>query len=127
MSRFRTVPRGSYSLEASLRFLEGFTPLAYRPARNGEHLHLAFVADGSEQVAGVCLRAEGTAVAGEVFGRADPNVVRAQAARILSLDVDGSGFPAVGRRDPVVGRLQVRRQMLRPVCFYSPYERQPGL
>ncbi len=49
-------------------------------------------------------------------------MVRCQVARILSLDADGSGFPRVGERDPVVGRLQVRYPGLRPVCFYSPYE-----
>ncbi len=43
-------------------------------------------------------------------------------ARILSLDVDGSGFAAVGERDPVVGVLQVRYPGLRPVLFTSPYE-----
>jgi hypothetical protein len=34
--------------------------------------------------------------------------VRPQVERILALDVDGSGFPAVGERDPVVGELQRR-------------------
>ena len=48
--------------------------------------------------------------------------VRAQVERILSLDVDGSGFPAVGERDPVVGRLQQRYPGLRPIGFWSPYE-----
>ena len=43
-------------------------------------------------------------------------------ARILSLDVDGSGFAAVGERDPVVGGLQRRYPGLRPVGFWSPYE-----
>jgi DNA-3-methyladenine glycosylase II len=61
-------------------------------------------------------------VVGEVFGDADPEAVRDQVARILSLDVDGSGFPAVGRRDPVVGGLQARWPGLRPVGFFSPYE-----
>ncbi len=48
--------------------------------------------------------------------------MRAQVARILSLDVDGSNFPAVGARDPVIGSLQARYPGLRPVLFYSPYE-----
>jgi DNA-3-methyladenine glycosylase II len=42
--------------------------------------------------------------------------------RILSLDVDGSGFLAVGERDPVVGQVQRRYPGLRPVGFWSPYE-----
>ncbi len=40
----------------------------------------------------------------------------------MSLDVDGSGFLALGRRDPVVGDLQARYPGLRPVQFHSPYE-----
>ncbi len=104
-----------------MRFLEGFTPAAYEGSEAG-HLHLAFVADGGEEVAGVCVRSGGEKVVGEVFGGADPEVVKEQVSRILSLDVDGRGFPEVGERDEVVGRLQERYPGLRPVCFYSPYE-----
>ncbi len=121
MERFALHPRGPYALAASVRFLEGFAPAAYESATPG-HLHLAFVTDGGAAVAGLCVRAEGGVVAGEIVGEADPGVVRAQVARILSLDVDGSGFPAVGARDPVIGRLQAHYPGLRPVLFYSPYE-----
>jgi DNA-3-methyladenine glycosylase II len=48
--------------------------------------------------------------------------VRRQAARSLSLDHDGSDWPVVGERDPVIGRLQQAHDYLRPVCFYSAYE-----
>ena len=58
----------------------------------------------------------------ESLGEAAPEAVRDQIRRILSLDVDGSGFPEVGVRDPVVGELQERYPGLRPVLFYSPYE-----
>ena len=68
------------------------------------------------------VHSEGDIVTGDVYGNADPEVVKAQVARILSLDVDGRGFTEVGERDPVVGRLQERYPGLRPVCFYSPYE-----
>jgi DNA-3-methyladenine glycosylase II len=108
-------------LGASVRFLEGFAPAAYAGNEAG-HLHLAFVADGSEDVAGVCVREEDGMILGEVSGEAEVDVVRRQVERILSLDVDGGGFPEVGRRDPVVGGLQARYPGLRPVCFYSPYE-----
>ncbi len=124
--RFELRPHGPYSLAASTRFLEGFAPAAY--AERGEELRLAFVADpafvpgGEERVAGVALRADGDVVVGEVAGDADPAAVGRQVERILSLDIDGSGFPAVGERDPVVGRLQARYPGLRPVLFLSPYE-----
>lgn len=124
-SRFEISPVGPYSLAASVRFLEGFSPAAYEGGEAG-HLHLAFVADGfdedGERVAGVCVRSEGETIVGEVFGEVDVGAVHTQVARILSLDIDGSGFYEVGERDPVVGRLQARYPGLRPVCFYSPYE-----
>ncbi len=120
VERFELRPRGPYALTASVRFLEGFTPAAYDGAAPG-HLHLAFVADDGA-VAGMCVRDEGGVVVGETVGTADRDVVRAQVARILSLDVDGGGFPLVGQRDPVIGRLQARYPGLRPVLFYSSYE-----
>jgi DNA-3-methyladenine glycosylase II len=52
----------------------------------------------------------------------DEAAARIQVARCLSLDHDGRGWPAVGRRDPVIGELQDRYEDLRPVCFYSAYE-----
>lgn len=73
-------------------------------------------------MAGVMVRSEGDTVIGDVYGEADPEVVKRQVARILSLDVDGGGFAEVGERDPIVGKLQERYPGLRPVCFYSPYE-----
>jgi DNA-3-methyladenine glycosylase II len=124
MATFELVPKGPFSLAASAAFLEGWSPAAYRAAAAG-HLHLAFVPDGEEAAGGVCLRqpdgADGVVV-GEVFGDADPEAVRDQVARVLSLDVDGRGFTQVGRRDPVVGGLQARWPGLRPVGFFSPYE-----
>lgn len=56
-------------------------------------------------------------------GALDPSAaVRAQLARILSLDVDGSGFPGLAAADPVVAGLMADYPGLRPVCFHSPYE-----
>ncbi len=122
--RFETEPVGPYSLASSVRFLEGFAPAAYEGG-DTDRLRLAFVADGrpgEERVAGVGVRQEDGVVIGEVFGEADVGVVERQVARILSLDVDGRGFPEVAGRDPVVGKLQRRYPGLRPVCFHSPYE-----
>jgi DNA-3-methyladenine glycosylase II len=122
MTTFELKPQGPFSLAASAAFLEGFSPAAHRAADTGGHLHLAFVPDGEEAAAGVCLQQPDRVVVGEAFGEADPEAVREQVARILSLDVDGGGFPDVGRRDPVVGGLQARWPGLRPVGFFSPYE-----
>lgn len=120
--RFRLEGRGPYSFAASARFLEGFAPAAQESSAGGDHLHWAFTVEGGEDVAGVCLRGREGRVSGEIFGAPDAAVVRRQVERILSLDVDGKRFPAVGRGDPVVGELQRRYRGLRPVCFFSPYE-----
>ncbi|MEU6443259.1 DNA-3-methyladenine glycosylase 2 family protein [Streptomyces sp. NPDC047046] len=124
MPTFSLTPKGPFALSAALRFLADFTPAAYPPEDDGV-LRLAFPADDGLHVVGCAVRQPGDA--GDVrvewsSDGADPAAVRAQVARILSLDVDGSGFPAVGRADSQVGRLQAEFPGLRPVCFYSPYE-----
>ena len=126
METFGLVPRGAFSLAASIRFLEGFTPAAY-PGSADAVLELAFPVEGSWRTAGVRVRQDPAGVTAEIvspgeLGAELAAAVRAQVERILSLDVDGSGFPAVGERDPVVGEAQRRYPGLRPVGFWSPYE-----
>ena len=88
-------------------------------------VRLAFLVDDWSGYAGVVLRQDG---GGTVRGKivestaVDPDRVRAQAARILSLDHDGSGYAALGERGPVVADLQRASGWLRPVLFHSPYE-----
>jgi|SRR5947209_2911001 len=115
-------PRGPHSFAAHAQFLAGFSPAHSSAAEVDGHLHLAFVPDNQEKAAGVCLQADEESVRGEVFGEGDVDAVGRQVARILSLDIDGTAYPEVGRRDPVIGRLQERYPGLRPVLFYSPYE-----
>ena len=52
----------------------------------------------------------------------NPTAVLGQVARILSVDVDATGYDALGRTDPLVGRLQRARPGLRPPLFHSAYE-----
>jgi DNA-3-methyladenine glycosylase II len=127
METFTLVPRGPFSLAASIAFLEGFTPASYSGVPDST-LELAFPVEGSWRTAGVRVRQDGDgAVTAEIISPAEPGPdlvaeVRPQVERILSLDVDGSGFPAVGERDPVVGEVQAKYPGLRPVGFWSPYE-----
>ena len=126
METFTLVPRGPFSLAASTRFLEGFTSASYSsPADSG--LEFAFPAEGSWRTVGVRVSQAGDEVHAAIVSPAEPGAdlaadVRQQIERIFALDVDGSGFPAVGERDPVVGELQRRYPGLRPVGFWSPYE-----
>jgi DNA-3-methyladenine glycosylase II len=125
---FTLTACGPFSLAASTRFLEGFTPAAYGGGSGGP-LELAFPAEGTWQTVGVQVRQDPGQgrVVGELVHPADADdrlteVVGGQVARILSLDVDGSGFAAVADRDRVVARLQQRYPGLRPAGFWSPYE-----
>ncbi len=72
---------------------------------------------------GIALRQDpdGT-VRGAVHGDADPAAVAAQAARVLSLDHDGTPLRDVAARDPIVASLLERYGPLRPVLFASPFE-----
>ncbi|MBA2700944.1 MAG: DNA-3-methyladenine glycosylase 2 family protein [Chloroflexi bacterium] len=120
-------PRGPFSLAASTAFLEGFTPAAYRAPGEAGHLHLAFALDGHDAVAAVCATQPGgpdeaVLIDMVVEGEAPDSAAGDQLARVLSLDIDGTGYPALGQRDRVVGRLQERYRGLRPVLFASPYE-----
>lgn len=122
MSRSLSIPvLGAFSLAASTRFLEAFTPAAYLPAGD-DALELAFPVEGTWAPAAVRIRQTDSTVSVELHGAAEVEAVRSQVRRILSLDVDGSGFAAVGVRDDVVGGLQARYPGLRPVLFWSPYE-----
>ena len=126
MRTFILPVRGPFSLAASTRFLEGFAPAAIDRS-DGRPLELAFPVDGIWQTAGIRVREHANGVEAEIVSPEAPGAellgaVRDQVARILSLDVDGSGFPAVGERDPVVAGLQRRYPGLRPIGFWSPYE-----
>jgi len=71
----------------------------------------------------VCLTQDGSGeVHGTVYGDAAVEDVSRQTARILSLDLDGAGWPAVGEKDPAVARLQRMFPGFRPVNWSNAYE-----
>jgi DNA-3-methyladenine glycosylase II len=120
MATFTHEPRGPFTLASAARFIAGWPP-AHDAGAAGDEVRLAFLVDDWSGPAGVVLRQADGVVHGEV---AAANAARAweQALRIVSLDHDGSGYAAVGERDPVVGERQRRSGFLRPVLFHSPYE-----
>ncbi|MDY7101288.1 MAG: DNA-3-methyladenine glycosylase 2 family protein [Actinomycetota bacterium] len=133
-TKLRIVPEGPYSLAAAVGFLTGFTPADY--GRNGAadatddapvlRLALPLVDDEDTCPAvGIAVREDwdGAIVAEAVHAEAvDPDRIRAHAARILSLDVDASGFADAVAGDAEAAGLVSRFAGLRPVCFNSPYE-----
>lgn len=121
-SRTFSVPvTGPFDLAREARHFGGWLA----PPGESAALVLAFPVDGGDAAAAVVLRQDdpGT-VSGEVHGAPDALVetARRQALAALSLDVDATGWPEVGLRDPEIGALQTAYGFLRPVLFHSPYE-----
>ncbi len=125
---FVLEPRGPFRLSSAARFVAGWEGAASDAARPDEEpvVRLAFLVDDWSGHAAVVLRQE--TEDGRVLGTvlestaADVGRVRAQAARIVSLDHDGTGYAAVGESDPVIAERQRAADWLRPVLFHSPYE-----
>lgn len=115
---FTIVPRGPFSLKESVEF--GFGQRDAAPYRGV--MRLAFCLDDFGGQAGVLLTQDAEGVHGWVKGTDDVSQAERQTARVLSLDTDVTDFLMVGRRDPVIGRLQELAPGLRPPLFYSPYE-----
>jgi DNA-3-methyladenine glycosylase II len=123
MRSLTITPRGPFDLATARDFAGGFAAGIGASAAAGESILMTFPVEGWDTSAVVQLsqQPDGT-LRGPVFGEGDLEAIGRQAARSLSLDHDGSGWPEVGRRDPVIGRLQERHGLMRPVCFYSAYE-----
>src|SRR5690349_238986 len=120
MRAFTIQAQGEFSLRESALF--GFGQRDAAADYDGT-MRLAFCLDGSyEQQVGVVVRQQGDDVLGEVHGTGSLETVRAQVARVLSLDHDAHDFILIGRNDPVLRRLQLAAPGLRPPLFHSPYE-----
>jgi DNA-3-methyladenine glycosylase II len=115
--------QGPWSLATSRRFWEGFSPAALRGADDhDDRLRTVFRVDADWSRAEATVGQGGGTAQLQVAGDGDLEAAAAQTARFLSLDVDARGWPAVGRRDPVIGRAQRALPGLRPCGFHSPYE-----
>jgi DNA-3-methyladenine glycosylase II len=110
-------PLGAFDLTQTIRF--GF---GQRDAGRDAVLRLGFVTDDLTHQVGVAVTQDGGLLRLDVTGAADLDSVARQTARILSVDVDATGWDALGRTDPLIGRLQAARAGLRPPLFHSAYE-----
>jgi DNA-3-methyladenine glycosylase II len=123
-----TIPiLGRFSLAESGGFLGSMRHLAASTDEPAplDHLHVAFVPDRRPSGAvGACVTQPGPDhVAVELSGDVgDAAPVLAQVARMLSIDVDGRAYDALGESDPVVAHHQAARPGFRPVNFASPFE-----
>ncbi|HEY4228451.1 MAG TPA: hypothetical protein VGM49_08930 [Candidatus Limnocylindrales bacterium] len=124
MEAIELVPRGPFSLAVAQDFAGGFPAGIGGGGVEPASMTLAFPVEGLDESAAIELWQDDHGI---VRGRSDATgevlaLAARQAARSLSLDHDGTGWPAVGERDPIVGRFQREHDYLRPVCFYSAYE-----
>jgi DNA-3-methyladenine glycosylase II len=119
---FNIEPEGPFSLYEAATF--GFGQ-RHDTVFDGT-MRLAFCVDGYRAQAGVAVTQDrdGVVHATITGTTGDPELesVRAQVARVLSLDQDARGFVALGQRDPVLAQLLAAAPGLRPPLFYSPYE-----
>jgi len=118
---FELTPQGPFDLAYQQRFFGGWPALEPDPVA----VAMAFPVEGWKHSAVVVVRQpDGRSITGTVYGAGAGGAPRAweQALATLSLDIDGSGFPAVGERDPVIDRLQHTHHFMRPTLFHSPYE-----
>ncbi|MBM9466643.1 DNA-3-methyladenine glycosylase family protein [Nakamurella leprariae] len=124
MARYTTelVVRGPWSLGTSRHFWEGFTPAALPTDGVGDRLSTVFRVDADWTRAETDVVQDGDLARITVRGDGDLDAAAAQVARFLALDVDATGWPDVGRRDPVIARAQRAFPGLRPCGFHSPYE-----
>lgn len=123
-------PLGPFSLAAARDFAGGFAASIGGGADTGTSLVMAFpieprptTGDWAKSAVVELRQAEKNGpVTARIATDGDEAAVLAQASRCVSLDHDGTGWPEVGRRDPVIGEYQATYEDLRPVCFYSAYE-----
>lgn len=113
---------GPWSLETTRRFWEGFTPAALAGGQAGPGLRTVFCAEGDWHRAEAEVTQAGDSARLALAGDGDLDAAAAQVRRFLALDIDGRGWPEVGRRDPVIADAQARLPGLRPCGFHSPYE-----
>jgi DNA-3-methyladenine glycosylase II len=111
--------RGAFDLRLSSAF--GF---GQREAGHDQDvLELAFLLEPTwEPVAVVVRQPAPDALELEVTGPADVDAAVAQALRVISADVDATGWDALCAADPVLGRIRSAKPGLRPPLFHSAYE-----
>src|SRR5215471_18404801 len=111
-----------FRLEAAADFYRGFVPGSGMAAADGGTLTLAFRLDRTFEAVAVALHEDGDEVAAEYQGTTEEALLSAQLQRMLGLEVSGDAWHGVGKRDPVVGRLQAEFPGFFTACKPSPYD-----
>jgi hypothetical protein len=102
--------------------LGGLPPAALAAEPTGPGPGTVFCAEGDWRRAEAEVTQAGPTVHVVLAGDGDLDAAAVQACRFLALDVDGRGWPQVGRRDPVMVGAQARAARAAAVRFPFPYE-----
>ena len=121
---FEFMPKGVFDLANQNQYFGGWPTIQDDP----QTLVMAFPVEGWEGSAAVSLRQEANGkIVGQAYGAAEiSEKAKRQALASLSLDIAAEDWPEVGKRDGVIGELQLRFRFLRPILFHSPYEAAAG-
>jgi DNA-3-methyladenine glycosylase II len=122
MTTIHIAKPANFSLRAAAEFFAGFLPGSGMAAVATDHLTLAFRLDRSFDAVAVALREEGDTLVGACTGATDSSAVARQVSRILGLDADAEAWLALGRREPLVGRLQGEFPGFLTAAKSSPYD-----
>ncbi|WP_245154347.1 DNA-3-methyladenine glycosylase 2 family protein [Rhodococcus sp. 1R11] len=124
MTRLESVHEvaGPWSLETSKRFWEGFTPGRLVSQTHDAGIHTAFLCDTDWQRVDAVITQDGPSVRIVVEGPGELDAATEQVRRLLSIDIDGRGWPDVAARDGVIADAQAQLSGFRPCGFFSPYE-----
>ncbi|MBS2032734.1 MAG: hypothetical protein JST54_32980 [Deltaproteobacteria bacterium] len=114
--RFSMKPLGPFSLTAARDYFERW------PEHEGG-LAVAFPVEGWQGTAAAVVRLrEGRVEADIHCDAALADTAWKQLLAALSLDFDGTDFPKLAERDPVLGKIQRALDFMRPMCSLTPYE-----
>jgi len=114
------TPKGPFDLANQSKYFGGWPTLT----DNENAIVIAFPLEDWQTSAAVVISQDaGSKIKLEVYGaHVQEEKAVNQALAILSLDVDGAGWPKVGKRDEQIGELQAKYGFIRPTLFNSPYE-----
>ena len=121
---FEIIPKGVFDLANQNQYFGGWPTLKNNP----KTLVTAFPVEGWKGSAAVTVQQEANGrIIGHVYGADEiAEKAKSQALAALSLDIAAEDWPQVGKRDPVIGELQLKYNFLRPNLFHSPYEAAAG-
>ncbi|MGC1206896.1 MAG: hypothetical protein WA880_02960, partial [Ornithinimicrobium sp.] len=113
---------GPWSLTTSKNFWEGFAPASLAEQQDGAALQTVFVNESDWSQTRASISQQGQTAHLELSGSGDLEAAADQVCRFLAIDIDATGWPEVGERDPVIAQAQQDLPGLRPCGFHSPYE-----